>query len=146
MMATRVIAALIFRAGGVLATRRAPGQRHAGLWEFPGGKREPGETDESCLARELREELGIEGETGAFVCESVYRYPEGEIRLRAYAFDWRAGDLALSVHDEALFADADALDNLAFTPADLPLKRAAAAMLRGDAASDSASKGGTKPC
>ena len=55
-----VAAALIDRDGRILLARRPEGKKMAGLWEFPGGKMEPGETPEAALARELREELGIE--------------------------------------------------------------------------------------
>ena len=60
-----VSAGLIFRAGKLLITQRHADAHLGGLWEFPGGKRESGETFETCLARELREELGIEVEVGA---------------------------------------------------------------------------------
>ena len=52
--------ALVDRDGRVLLARRLPGKPHAGLWEFPGGKVERGETVEGALVRELREELGVE--------------------------------------------------------------------------------------
>jgi 8-oxo-dGTP diphosphatase len=55
-----VAAALVDRDGRVLLQQRAPGRTMAGLWEFPGGKIEPGESPEAALIRELREELGIE--------------------------------------------------------------------------------------
>lgn len=56
----QVAAALIVREGRYLITQRNAGVHLSGLWEFPGGKREPGESLETCLRRELREELGIE--------------------------------------------------------------------------------------
>jgi 8-oxo-dGTP diphosphatase len=56
---TVVAAALIDDAGRILLQQRAPGRAMAGLWEFPGGKVEPGELPEAALARELAEELGI---------------------------------------------------------------------------------------
>ena len=54
-----VSAALIFRGGKLLITRRHSDAHLGGLWEFPGGKREPDETFEQCLVREIREELGV---------------------------------------------------------------------------------------
>jgi 8-oxo-dGTP diphosphatase len=55
-----VACALVDRDGRVLISQRPPGKQLAGLWEFPGGKVEPGETPEACLIRELQEEIGIE--------------------------------------------------------------------------------------
>ena len=59
-----VTAAIIRRNGSVLLARRSPSENLAGFWEFPGGKVEDGETSEECLARELREELGIQTTVG----------------------------------------------------------------------------------
>ena len=55
----RVLAAVIARDGRYLVCQRPAHKRHGGLWEFPGGKREPGETDADTAARELQEELGV---------------------------------------------------------------------------------------
>ena len=55
----RVLAAVIYRDGQLLLCRRPPHKRHGGLWEFPGGKVEPGESDLAAAQRELAEELGI---------------------------------------------------------------------------------------
>jgi mutator protein MutT len=57
-----VAAGLVFRAGKLLITQRPSAAHLGGLWEFPGGKREPNESFEDCLHRELKEELGIEVE------------------------------------------------------------------------------------
>lgn len=76
MTVKRVICAVIVRDGRALLARRAPGQKHEGLWEFPGGKVEAGETDAACLERELQEEFGVAGRTGAHLCDSVCAYPE----------------------------------------------------------------------
>ena len=72
---TEVSAGILTRDGRVLACQRRVGQAHSGKWEFPGGKREPGETIEECLRRELREELGIDAELGAMVWRTEYSYP-----------------------------------------------------------------------
>lgn len=70
-----VTAGILTADGRVLACQRRVGQAHAGKWEFPGGKRERGETIEECLRRELREELGIEAELGEMVWRTNYNYP-----------------------------------------------------------------------
>jgi mutator protein MutT len=56
----RVVAAVVGRGERLLVCRRPPHKRHGGLWEFPGGKCEPGESDVDAVRRELREELGVE--------------------------------------------------------------------------------------
>ena len=67
--------------GRVLLARRTEGRDLAGLWEFPGGKREPDETAEATLVRELREELGIQVEIGAPLITVPHRYPHKRLRL-----------------------------------------------------------------
>lgn len=77
-------AGLIFREGRLLITQRPPGSHLAGLWEFPGGKREPGEPWEACLRRELHEELGIEAGVDGLYQEIEFEYPGKQVRLRFY--------------------------------------------------------------
>jgi 8-oxo-dGTP diphosphatase len=69
-----VVAALILNDGKILACQRAHGQRFELQWEFPGGKREEGETLEEALARELQEELGVEARIGAEVHRLQHQY------------------------------------------------------------------------
>jgi 8-oxo-dGTP diphosphatase len=77
-----VVAGVITDAGGrVLLARRTEGRDLAGLWEFPGGKVDPGETPEQALVRELREELGIESRVGAPVIAVPQQYPHKRLRL-----------------------------------------------------------------
>lgn len=80
----RVTAAVIEHEGRVLLAQRPAGHRLAGLWEFPGGKLEPGETPEACLRRELREELGVETEIGEFVGSFPHEYPGLAIDLLVF--------------------------------------------------------------
>ena len=70
-----VVAALIERDGRMLICQRAEGQRHAGKWEFPGGKMEAGETPPEALRRELEEELAIDAVIGEEVERYTYAYP-----------------------------------------------------------------------
>jgi mutator protein MutT len=80
-----VAAALIFHQGKLLITRR-PAQSHlGGLWEFPGGKREPNETWEACVIREIREELGVEISVGPLFENLTHAYPEKTVHLKFFA-------------------------------------------------------------
>ena len=76
-----VLAAIIERDAGFLLTRRLKGTHLAGLWEFPGGKCEAGETHEECLTRELREELGVNATIGPELLVTEHVYPERTVRL-----------------------------------------------------------------
>jgi mutator protein MutT len=83
-----VAAALVFRAGKLLITQRYAEAHLGGLWEFPGGKREPGESFEDCLTRELREELGIEVTVGELVESLTHAYPEKTVYLMFFRCSW----------------------------------------------------------
>ena len=87
-----VSAALIFRGGKLLITQRHAGAHLGGLWEFPGGKREPDETFEQCLVREIREELGLEISVGELFEEIVHAYPEKSVRLKFFICDILSGE------------------------------------------------------
>ena len=80
-----VAAGLVERDGLILISQRKIGSHLAGLWEFPGGKREAAETWQDCLVRELREELAITVTVGELRYETVHHYPEKSVRLRFYA-------------------------------------------------------------
>ena len=79
-----VSAGLIFRAGQLLITQRPARGHLAGLWEFPGGKREAHETFEDCLRRELREELGVETHVHEELERLTHDYAEKSVHLRFF--------------------------------------------------------------
>jgi mutator protein MutT len=83
-----VAAALVFRGGKLLITQRYAEAHLGGLWEFPGGKREPEESFEECLSRELREELGIEVAVGERVESITHSYPDKTVHLRFFRCRW----------------------------------------------------------
>jgi 8-oxo-dGTP diphosphatase len=87
-----VAAALVFRDGRLLITQRHAQAHLGGLWEFPGGKREPHETFEDCLARELREELAIEVSVGPLFESLTHAYPEKTVHLRFFLCRLDHGD------------------------------------------------------
>jgi len=80
-----VSAGLVLREdGALLIARRPPGGFMPGYWEFPGGKLEEGETPEACLAREIREELGVEVRVGRIFHVKIHAYPDRRVLLLFY--------------------------------------------------------------
>ena len=83
-----VSAGLVFRHGLLLITLRHADTHLGGLWEFPGGKQNPGESAEDCLKRELMEELGIEVEVKELIETVMHEYPEKAVRLKFFRCNW----------------------------------------------------------
>jgi mutator protein MutT len=88
-----VTAAVIQRGGRYLVTRRHPAKHLGGLWEFPGGKRQRGETLGACLARELREELGVRVRVGEPLLVVSWTYPGRQVVLHFFRCDLSGGRL-----------------------------------------------------
>ncbi|MBB5686973.1 (deoxy)nucleoside triphosphate pyrophosphohydrolase [Sphingobium boeckii] len=118
-----VAAALIDRDGRVLVQQRSASRSMAGLWEFPGGKVEPGETPEAALVRELHEELGIDTETACLAPAGFASEPLGGKHLMLLLYlcrKWRGVPAALD-SDGLKWMRPLQLHGLAMPPADRPL-------------------------
>jgi 8-oxo-dGTP diphosphatase len=115
-----VLAAIVERGGRLLVTRRLTGTHLAGLWEFPGGKCEPGETHEACLARELKEELGVGSTIGDEILATEHDYADRTVRLRfrRCAID---DDPRPMLGQEIRWVTRAELSSLEFPPADAEL-------------------------
>ena len=121
---TEVVAAMIQDGNGrILVCRRPLQKTRGGLWEFVGGKLEPGETEEDALIRECREELGVTVLPKSIFYKVTYRYPDIEILLTLYRADIVEGTPQLLEHMELRWVDLDALSSLAFCPADEEILR-----------------------
>jgi mutator protein MutT len=78
--------------GKVLITQRRFDDHLGGIWEFPGGKKTPTESDEACVERELKEELGIDVKVGDHIETIRYAYPDRKLELRFYSCALLAGE------------------------------------------------------
>jgi len=112
-----VVAAAIIRDGRVLAAQRPLGKREGGLWELPGGKVEPGETEQAALEREIREELGLD----VIARERVGEVAWDGLRLCCWRCDVVTGEPTLSEHLALRWLLPAELDDVAWAPADVPL-------------------------
>ncbi|SDQ98011.1 8-oxo-dGTP diphosphatase [Pseudoxanthomonas sp. CF385] len=117
-----VMAAVITDARGrILLARRTEGRDLAGRWEFPGGKREPGESPEDALVRELREELGIEAQVGEHLISVPQQYPDKRLRLEVrHLTGWKGTPRGHEGQALAWVAP-DKLMRYAMPPADRPV-------------------------
>jgi mutator protein MutT len=116
-----VSAGLVFRDGRLLITQRPVGSHLAGLWEFPGGKRELGETWEACLERELAEELDVRVAVGRLFEEVVHDYPGKRVHLRFFVCRLAAGEPAPIGCAAVAWVTAGELGRYEFPPADANL-------------------------
>jgi 8-oxo-dGTP diphosphatase len=115
----KIIAALLQKDGKYFIARRTKKDGQEGLWEFPGGKQEEGETHEECLARELFEEFGIKAYVGNYVCSSFFILKDRAVELMAYKVTSYEGTITLNEHSEMQWVAPDELHKYAFTKPDL---------------------------
>jgi mutator protein MutT len=115
-----VTAAVVERDGLVLVTRRQPGVHLEGYWEFPGGKSHPGETLETCLARELREELAVDATVGREILTTTHAYPDRRVELHFFTCELR-DEPQPQLGQQMKWITRDELRRLPFPPADTEL-------------------------
>ncbi|MDH6244614.1 (deoxy)nucleoside triphosphate pyrophosphohydrolase [Mycobacterium sp. OTB74] len=111
-----VVAGALIHDGMLLVAQRNRPPELAGLWELPGGKVASGETDQRALARELREELGVDVTVGARLGDDVAL--DGGAILRAYRVTLDAGTVYAHDHRALRWVAAGDLDELPWVPAD----------------------------
>ena len=116
-----VAAGLVFREGKLLITQRRAADHLGGLWEFPGGKREPGESFPDCLARELLEELDIEVRVLERIFTTTYAYPEKTVLLEFHRCAWLRREPRAIGCQAFAWIESAALSQYEFPPADAQL-------------------------
>ena len=119
-----VVGAIIKDGDRYLVGQRPAHKSQGGLWEFMGGKIEPGETPEQALARECREELNLEIENERIIDSVIHEYPEKTIRLTLIECKPKVGStLRANEHQEIRWVTREEMDALDFAPADRDLIR-----------------------
>lgn len=116
-----VTCAIIRRDGKILAARRSQDTHLAGKWEFPGGKVDDGESEEACIVREIREELGIEIRPTRRMVPSDHDYGTKQIRLIPFACDLVDGEPVAKEHAAVDWFALDDLNRLDWCEADIPI-------------------------
>ncbi|AHB70743.1 pyrimidine (deoxy)nucleoside triphosphate diphosphatase [Cronobacter malonaticus] len=119
-----VVAAIIVREGRLLLAQRSPDGDQPGLWEFPGGKVEPGESQPAALARELTEELAISARIGPYVASHTREVSGRVIRLHAWQVDDFDGEPQALCHSALVWCAPREAFDYALAPADIPLLEA----------------------
>ena len=125
MKTISVVAAVIIRTASdgtkeVFATQRGYGE-YKDWWEFPGGKIEAGESPESALAREIREELATEISVGDYMDTIEYDYPAFHLSMRCYECTVISGKLELLEHENAAWLTRESLRSVKWLPADITI-------------------------
>ncbi len=114
-----VTCAVIVENHKILCTRRKRPHPRVGLWEFPGGKKEPEESNEDCIRREIKEELGLEIELLRELLPVEHHYPDISIRLIPFIAKPMGKIEFLTDHDSAQFFSLEEAQKIPFSEADL---------------------------
>ena len=119
-MQIHVVGAVITRDGLVMCAQRGHEGNLPGLWEFPGGKIEQGESKRAALVREIAEELGCTVEVGDEVTTTTHQYEFGEVTLTTFYCSLVSGTPTLTEHAAITWLRPDELHTIAWAPADIP--------------------------
>lgn len=122
MKIIKVVAAVIQDQDKYFSTQRGHGE-YKGGWEFPGGKVEPGESDEDALIREIREELKIDISIENYLGTVEYDYPSFHLSMACYVCKIITGQITLLEHSAAEWLTVDELDSISWLPADVEVVR-----------------------
>lgn len=121
---TEVVAALIWREGRFMICQRPENKARALLWEFVGGKVEPGESKEEALARECREELDVDIAVGSVFAEVLHEYPDLTVHLTVFSAQLAGGEPRLLEHNDLRWITPDEIPLYEFCPADTQILEA----------------------
>ena len=117
----QVVCAIIEKEGKFLAARKAAGLSNEGLWEFPGGKINRGESPEQALVREIKEEINIEIKIRKSLSPVIYHYPEKSIKLIPFICTFTEGSPEALEHEQIVFVNGNEAQDLEWAPADIPV-------------------------
>ncbi|WP_400218033.1 (deoxy)nucleoside triphosphate pyrophosphohydrolase [Methanobrevibacter smithii] len=118
MKEIKVVAAIIQKENKILATKRGYGE-FINMWEFPGGKIEPGETKEEALIREIKEELNIEINVDKFAIDIEYQYPNFYLFMSCFMCSIKEGSIELLEHNDGKWITKEELNTLNWLSADI---------------------------
>jgi len=114
----KIAAAIIEKSNKILIAQRALRDNYGGLWEFPGGKQEYGESIEECLKRELYEEFGIKASVGSYVCSSFFQLHNRPFEILAFKVNSYQGIFQCNVHETIHWINVSELANYTFVKPD----------------------------
>jgi len=113
-----VVAGVIYKDNKFLIAKRNMKKAQGGLWEFPGGKIEPGETAKEALRREIQEELNAKIEVTDYIDEVIHHYPEKDVKLKFYKATLLSEKIELLEHEDYRWITKEEKDKFEFAEAD----------------------------